>query len=100
MNKKLISITLALSIPLTAMATEDMQAEINKKVDYLTKDLSLNVEQQTRVKAIFEQKEQKGKALRDEVHAQLQQVLTPEQLSALEEKHKQHAHKKEKDCDK
>lgn len=100
MNKKLIGIALALSIPLTAMAVEDMQAEVNKKVERLTKDLSLDAEQQVKVKAIFEQKEQKSKVLREEVHAQMQQVLTPEQLSKMEEKHKHHGHKKAKDCDK
>ena len=90
MNKKLIGIALALSIPLTAMATEDMQAEVNKKVECLAKDVGLNVEQQAKVKTIFEQKEQKSKVLREEVHAQMQQVLTPEQLSTMEEKHKKH----------
>lgn len=42
MNKKLIGIVLAVSIPLTSMAVEDTQAEVNKKLERLTKDLSLN----------------------------------------------------------
>ena len=82
------------------MAVEDTQAEVNKKVERLTEELSLNAEQQTKIKAIFEQKEQKSKLLRDEVHAQMQQVLTPEQLSTMEEKHKHHGHKEIKGCDK
>ncbi|WP_411727843.1 hypothetical protein [Methyloglobulus sp.] len=101
---KLTSITLALSIPPAALAKGEMQAEINKKVGHLTKDLGLNTEQQAKVKAIFEEQEQKKKSLHEEVHAQMQQVLTPKQLSTMEEKHKRHdaerTHKKEKDCDK
>lgn len=104
MNKQLLSVVLALSIPMTALATGDMEADINKKMGHLTKDLGLNTEQQAKVKAIFEKKEQQKKVLHAEVHAQLQQVLTPEQLSTMEEKHKRNdgerGHKKEKDCDK
>lgn len=100
MNKKTIGIVLALSIPLTAMAVEDTQAEVAKKVECLTKDVGLNAEQQAKVQTIFEQKAQKAKALREEIHAQIQQVLTPEQVAAMEKKHKHHGHKKEKDCGK
>jgi hypothetical protein len=103
MNKKLLSIGLALYLPLAAVAAEDMKAEVDQKVGHLTKDLGLNTEQQTKVKAIFEKKEQQKKQLHDSVHAQLQQVLTKEQLALLEEKHQRkdgkRGHKKEHRCE-
>lgn len=74
MNKKLISIALALSIPLTVLATGDKQADVDKKTGHLTKDLGLNTEQQAKVQAIFEKKEQQKKLLHEEVQ-------TPGQLS-------------------
>ncbi len=103
MNKKLMAIALALAIPLTAMAGDDSQAEAAKKAECLAKDLGLNAEQQAKIKTVFEQKEQKSKLLREEFHAQMQQILTPEQQTKMEEKHKRkdnkHARKNPKDCD-
>ena len=84
MNKLLIGLLLALSVPLTAMAAPDMDAVTGKRVEHLTKTLSLNNEQKTKIEAIFNEQQQKFKALKDETHASVKAVLTPEQATKFD----------------
>ncbi|MFI3191146.1 hypothetical protein BCS42_04935 [Crenothrix sp. D3] len=76
-----------MSVPLSVIAAEP--AKDCKKGEWLTKDLGLNAEQQTKVDALFEQNEVKKKALHDELSAQIKEVLTPEQHAKMKEKHDQ-----------
>ncbi|MFI3220011.1 MAG: hypothetical protein QX189_12985 [Methylococcales bacterium] len=93
MKKTLIALALMTILPLTAMAAEPAKAEAAapakdcKKGAWLTKDLGLNAEQQTKVDALFEQNEVKKKALHDELSAQIKEALTPEQYAKMKEKH-------------
>jgi len=107
MKKLLITLTLILSAPLAAMAVEataasapivaapiapssaaaTTQPKMCKKVERMTKELGLNAEQQTKVNAIFEQQKEKRKALREEMHKQLEAVLTLEQMAKMQAKH-------------
>jgi Spy/CpxP family protein refolding chaperone len=94
MKKTFIALALMAVLPLTAMAAETAKTEVApakdcKKGAWLTKDLGLNAEQQTKVDALFEQNEVKKKALHDELSAQIKEVLTPEQHAKMKEKHDQ-----------
>ncbi|OTE97363.1 hypothetical protein BCS42_04950 [Crenothrix sp. D3] len=105
MKKTLIALALMMTLPLTAMAVEPAKTEATpakdcKKSAWLTKDLDLNAEQQTKVDALFEQNAVKKKALHDELSTQIKEILTPEQNAKMKEKHDQmkekHAGMKEK----
>lgn len=94
MNKKLISIVLALSIPLTAIAGQEPQSNFERphgqKIERLTRELGLDAEQKTKVESLFKEKKEKYKALHEETRGQLQKILTPEQMTKLDEIHNRH----------
>ncbi|MFI3190925.1 hypothetical protein BCS42_09900 [Crenothrix sp. D3] len=85
MNKKLIGLLLALSIPLTAAAEMSYpHGDMARHAEHLTKELGLNAEQKTKVEAIFEAQREKSKALHQETEVSLKAVFTPEQLTKFE----------------
>lgn len=89
MNKLLMALLLALCVPLTVFAEPDDGGFAEKRVERLTKELSLNSEQKTQVETILNEQQQKFKAVREETHASIKAVLTPEQATkfdALREK--------------
>jgi Spy/CpxP family protein refolding chaperone len=94
MNKKLISIVLALSIPLTAIAGQGPQSDFERphgqKIERLTRELGLGADQKTKVESLFKEQKEKYKALHEETRGQLQKILTPEQMTKLDEIHKRH----------
>lgn len=51
----------------------------NRIVDNMTRNLDLTAEQQTKLKAIFEEEGKKVRAVRADTRAKVDQVLTPEQ---------------------
>jgi Spy/CpxP family protein refolding chaperone len=92
MKKHLLSTVLMMILPLSVMATEvpavtTAHPKMGNKGEWLTKDLGLSAEQQTKVEAIFEQNRQKSKVLHDEMSAEIKAVLTPEQFAKMKEKH-------------
>jgi len=91
MNKKLIGLVLALSIPLTVVAgpwTEGgPDAHHGKRIEHLTKELGLNDDQKAKVEAIFKEQKEKFKAIHEETQTRLKAVLTPEQAKKLDELH-------------
>jgi Spy/CpxP family protein refolding chaperone len=93
MKKHLLSTALMMILPLSVMAAEAPNAataahpKMGNKGEWLTKDLGLSAEQQTKVEAIFEQNRQKSKVLHDEMSAEIKAVLTPEQFAKMKEKH-------------
>jgi Spy/CpxP family protein refolding chaperone len=92
MNKQLIGLILALTLPLTAIAEMDTTADSSKRIEHLTKELGLSNEQKVKVEAIFDAQKAKMKAIHDETHTSLQAVFTPEQMTkfdAMQEKRKQ-----------
>jgi Spy/CpxP family protein refolding chaperone len=92
MTKKLIGLMLLLTLPLTAVAEMDAPPDSHKRVEHLTKELSLTSEQQVKVEAIFDTQKEKMKAAHEEAQAGLKAVLTPEQLTkfeAMQEKHQE-----------
>ena len=90
MKKILIALTLMMVLPLTVMAAEPAKTEPAKeckKSAWLTKDLSLNADQQAKVDAAFTDNETKKKALHDELAAKMKDILTPEQHAKMKIKH-------------
>lgn len=91
MNKKIISIALALALPLTVAAfpgdkdAEHFGGHRGDKIEHLAKQLDLNAEQKTKLTDIFTQERAKRDALRQETHSKMQEVLSPEQMTKLDE---------------
>jgi periplasmic protein CpxP/Spy len=97
MNVKLISIIIALALPLSVAAYpggkgghEQYRA---KKIERLDKELGLSEDQKANIDALFKEQGEKYKALHQETQSRLQTILTPEQNSKLEEM-KQRRHEK------
>ncbi len=97
MNMKLISMVIALALPLSVMAYPggkgDHEQYRAKKIERLSTELGLNEDQKAKIEALFKERGEKHRALHQETKAQLQTILTPEQNTKLEEM-KQHRHEK------
>ena len=93
MNKKIITLTLALALPLTAAAfpgdNGGFEGHHANRIERLTKNLDLTAEQKTKVEAIFKEQEGKFKAIHEETRTRLQEVLTKEQMTKFDELKKQ-----------
>ena len=93
MNKKIIVLALALALPLTVAAfpgdNGGFEGHYANKVERLTKNLDLTPEQKTKVEAIFKEQAEKFKAIHEDTHKRLQEVLTKEQMTKMDEMKKQ-----------
>lgn len=93
MNKKIITLALALALPLTAAAfpgdNGSFEGHHANKVERLTKNLDLTAEQKTKVEIIFKEQEGKFKIIHEETRKRLQEVLTKEQMTKFDEMKKQ-----------
>ena len=93
MKKRLAVFVIALSIPLIALAVPGEKGEgggwrHGPNMERLTKELNLSDEQKTRLEAIFKEQRAKHKALREEGHALMKEVLNEDQMNKLDEMHK------------
>jgi len=91
MNKQLIGLMLTLTLPLLAVAEVNQPPDSHKRIEHLTKELSLTSDQQVKVEAIFNTQREKMKAAHEEAQTALKTVLTPEQLTkfeAIQDRHK------------
>ncbi len=97
MNKKIITLALALALPLTVAAFPgdrgDFEGHHAHRVERMTKNLNLTAEQKPKVEALFKVQEEKFKVIHDETHARLQEILTKEQMTKMDEMKKQHHEK-------
>jgi periplasmic protein CpxP/Spy len=100
MNKKIITLALALTIPLTVAAFPgdmgDFKGHHAHRIEKMTKNLDLTVDQKTKVEALFNKQEEKFKAIHEETQAGLQKILTKEQMTKMEELKKQRHEKWQK----
>ena len=101
MNKKIISIALALALPLTVAAfpggdPAGMAAHDNAKIERMAKRLDLNADQKAKVEAIFKEQQDKMKAIHDETRTRIQGVLTKEQIAKMDSMKKEHHGKGQK----
>ncbi|WP_020565479.1 hypothetical protein [Methylosarcina fibrata] len=99
MNKIVSVLAIVFLLPLTAAANpgagggpgpDDYHG---RKVERLAKDLNLTAEQKTQVEALFKEQHEKFKALHEETNSKLKTILTPEQMTKMEEMQKQHQEK-------
>jgi periplasmic protein CpxP/Spy len=81
--KKLLLLT-TLSLPISALAMDSHPMPPHHRADQLAKDLGLSEEQKTKLDEIFKQQHEKFRAVHEESHALIKQVLSPEQLSKWE----------------
>ena len=107
MNKKLTSISLALGLLLTPVASHPQQndtgsADRKKGIEQMSKELGFSTDQRTKVEvifdtekkkvdAIFNEEKQKLQRVQQETRSSLQGVLTPEQMNKLDQKMRQNA---------
>jgi periplasmic protein CpxP/Spy len=100
MNKKIITILLALALPLTVLAFPGdkggFEGHHANRIERLTKNLDLTPEQKTKVEAIFKEQDEKFKIIHEETHKRLQEVLTKEQMTKMDEMKKQRHEKWQK----
>lgn len=100
MNKKIITLALALALPLTVAAFPGdkggFEGHHANRVERLTKNLDLTPEQKTKVEAIFKEQEEKFKIIHEETQKRLQEVLTKEQMTKMDDMKKQRQEKWQK----
>ena len=100
MNKKIITLALALALPLTVAAfpggNGDFEGHRANRVERLTKNLDLTPEQKTKVEAIFKEQDEKFKIIHEETQKRLQEVLTKEQMTKMDDMKKQRHEKWQK----
>lgn len=101
MNKKIITIALALALPLTAAAFPGghdggFKGHKGDRIEHLAKKLDLSNEQKDQLKQVFEEQQAKREALHQETEQRMQTVLTPEQMAKFEEIKKQRHEKWQK----
>ena len=100
MNKLIITLALALALPLTVAAypggNGDFEGHRANRVERLTKNLDLTPEQKTKVEALFKEQDEKFKIIHEETQKRLQEVLTKEQMTKMDEMKKQRHEKWQK----
>lgn len=90
MNRKLIGIVLVLAFPLTVAANPgehkyDHEQYQARKIERLSKELSLTDDQKSKLETLFKQEGEKFRTIYEETQSQLKTILTPEQYSKLQE---------------
>ena len=94
MNKKLIGVLLALSFPLTAIAGPPQQEDFGThRIERMTEVLGRNADQAAKVAAVFNDQKAKLQAVHEETRVRLQSILTPEQMTQLDNLHQQGRHR-------
>jgi len=102
MNKKIVTIVLALTLPLTVSAYQggdgfrsEGQGQKGNKVERLAKKLNLTADQKTKVEAIFKQQKEKFNAIKEETRIRMQDVLSSDQMKELDQIKQQRKQRKQ-----
>ncbi|MGZ8237241.1 MAG: hypothetical protein ACXW00_03505 [Methylobacter sp.] len=96
MNKKIIMIAMALALPLTVAAMpgtdkeNDEGSHYGNRMERMTKELNLNEEQKTKMNALFKEQHEKYKTIHEETRVRLKEILTPEQMTKMDDMKKRH----------
>ncbi len=100
MYKRIITIAMAIALPLAVSASPDDKGDFagrhGNRVEFMTKELGLSPDQKTKLEAIFNENKEKFKAMHEEKQKQIEGVLTKDQLAKYEELKKQHREKWQK----
>lgn len=95
MNTKLITLAIALTLPLTVAAfpggaggnnsgNGNFQGQGGNKMERISQKLDLSAEQKPKVQAIFMQQREKFNAIKKETRSRLQEVLSAEQMQTFD----------------
>lgn len=91
MLKKALVISAALTLPLIANAFPgDGEGPAEHRVERMSKELQLTPDQKSKLEVIFKEQHEKFRAIHEESHNRISQILTPEQSKKFEEMKKQH----------
>jgi protein CpxP len=98
MNKKILFLSFAMTLPLTAFAVSgeghgEGWHHHGHGIEQLSKVLELTQDQQAKLEGIFNQQHEKIQALHKESQTAVKQVLTTEQLARWEELRQHHGEK-------
>jgi len=100
MNKKILTIAMALALPLTVAAMPGADKEgyeggyrHGNKMECLTKELDLTEEQKTKMDTLFKEQHEKYKTIHEETRTRMKEILTPEQMTKMDEMKKRHHEK-------
>ncbi|MFA5921430.1 MAG: hypothetical protein WC856_09065 [Methylococcaceae bacterium] len=101
MNKKIVTLAMALALPLTAAAFPGsgggcLEGHRGNRLERITKTLDLNDEQKGKLEVIFKEQKEKSDAIHQETRNRMQKVLSSEQMSKLDELKKSHQEKWQK----
>lgn len=94
--KKWIAAAL-LTLPLIATAAPDgksMDEHLDKRLEHMQKRLELNDEQVSELRGVFQEHKEELKTLHESMKADVEEVLTPEQLEKFEHMHEEHKDKR------
>lgn len=88
MTLKTLLLATTLFLPLTVMAApseHEYGLPADHHADHLAKELQLSAEQKAELEVIFKEQHEKFRAIHEESHARLKQLLSPEQLTKWEQ---------------
>lgn len=85
MKKPILILTAILFLPLTALPAEGIYPEQRgHRLEQLNKELDLNSDQKARLTEIFKQQQEKLRAIQEESHRRIKEVLNAEQIAKWE----------------
>ena len=94
MNMKTLLLACALVLPVSAVYADPMMegkmCHHGHHGGHLAKALGLSVEQKAKVEEIVKEEHEKFKALHEEIHGKIKEVLTPEQQAKWEKMQSEH----------
>jgi periplasmic protein CpxP/Spy len=89
MLKKIIILAMVLAIPLTLSAfpgdRTNCEGSHANRIENLTKRLDLTAGQKSKVEALFKEQDEKLKIIHAETRARLQEMLSKEQMTKMDE---------------
>jgi len=101
MNKKIVTLAIALALPLTVAAFPGgdgggFEGHRGDRLERMSKQLDLNAEQKGKLEVIFKEQQEKSDAIHQDTRARMQKVLSSKQMAKLDEMKKLHQEKWQK----
>ncbi|MGR9054065.1 MAG: Spy/CpxP family protein refolding chaperone [Gammaproteobacteria bacterium] len=88
MNKKIVVTVMALALPLAVVAFPGGGGHFKgpgHRLEWMAEKLDLTAEQKDKLEVIFKDEREKLQVIRKETHSRMQEVLTPEQMTKLDD---------------
>jgi len=94
MNKKTLLLACALALPMSAVYADPIMegktCHHAHHAGHLAKALGLSADQKSKVEEIVKEEHEKFKALHEEIHSKIRDVLTPEQQAKFDKWQSEH----------